>query len=131
MFALGDATSCRDATGAVVPATAQVAMQQAEYLAWNLRAELRAERPLPFRYANLGEMLSLGDNAASVSSLGLLNLDGPLASASRRAIYAARMPTPRQAAKVALSWAVDAAFATVRDAVKAPRRGPPPPPPRL
>ena len=67
-------------------------------------------------------MVSLGDDAASVSALAdLVALSGPLAFAGRRAIYAARMPTQRQAAKVGLSWAVDGAFDLLRKAV-----GPPP-----
>merc|ERR1719482_2172806 len=74
---------------------AQAAMQQADYAAWNVRAALRDERSkmMPFRYADLGEMLSLGDSAGAMSSLGLINLQGPLANLGRRAVYAARMPT--------------------------------------
>ena len=54
-------------------------------------------------------LLSLGDDAATVSALGgAIELEGPLASASRRAVYAARMPTARQAVKVGVSWAIDA-----------------------
>jgi len=69
----------------------------------------------PGRYTALGEMLSLGGNDASVAALaGLVELQGPLASASRRAIYAARMPTVSQAAKVGASWALDIALAAAR-----------------
>ena len=39
-------------------------MQQADYAAWNTRAALLGSPPLPFRYTNLGEMLSLGEDAA-------------------------------------------------------------------
>ena len=80
---------------------------------------MRPDSPtLPFRYANLGEMLSLGEDAASVSALGtLVKLSGPLAYASRRAVYAARMPTVKQAAKVGISWGIDAAFAAARKAM--------------
>ena len=71
-------------------------------------------------------MLSLGDDAASISALGqLVKLSGPLAFAGRRAVYAARMPTPKQAAKVGLSWAIDAAFSVARKVVEPPgKRGP-------
>ena len=119
LFALGDATTVTDAAGDRAPSTAQAAMQQADYAAWNVRAALRADSPvLPFRYANLGEMLSLGEDAASVSALGtLVKLSGPLAYASRRAVYAARMPTVKQAAKVGISWGIDAAFAAARKAM--------------
>ena len=126
LFALGDATGVTDAAGQPAPPTAQAAMQQADYAAWNVRASLVVDGPpaLPFRYANLGEMLSLGEDAASVSALGqLVKLSGPLASASRRAVYAARMPTPQQAAKVGLSWAVDAAFGVARRVLVPPTEG--------
>ena len=47
------------------------------------------------------------------------------AFAGRRAVYAARMPTPKQAAKVGLSWAIDAAFSVARKVVGPPsKRGP-------
>lgn len=104
--ALGDGAAIVDAAGVRAPSTAQAAMQQADYAAWNVRAAIRDDAAvLPFRYAALGEMLSLGQDAASVSALGqLVKLSGPLASVSRRAVYAARMPTPSQAAKVGISW---------------------------
>uniref|UniRef100_A0A7S4F6D1 FAD/NAD(P)-binding domain-containing protein n=1 Tax=Chrysotila carterae TaxID=13221 RepID=A0A7S4F6D1_CHRCT len=116
VHALGDVASINDASGASVPSTAQSAMQQAEYAAWNVRAALRGERPLAFRYANLGEMLSLGGAEASLSSLGVFNFEGPVASAARRAVYAARMPTASQASRVGLSWAVDAVLAAAKKA---------------
>ena len=117
IFGLGDAAAVTDARGDRAPPSAQAAMQQAEYAAWNLRASLRGDALLPFRYANLGEMVSLGGDSAAVSALGLLQLDGPLASTSRRAVYAARMPTAKQAAKVGFSWAVDKAFDVARRAI--------------
>jgi len=119
LFALGDVSTCVDARGTRPPSTAQAAMQQADYAAWNVRAALQGARPLPFRYAALGEMLSLGDSSAALSALGLINLQGPLASASRRAVYAARMPTTRQATKVGISWAVDALLGATSKALGA------------
>lgn len=107
LYALGDGAATTDAGGVSAPPTAQAAMQQANYVGWNMRADLRGQRGLSWRYADLGEMVSLGGDEAAVSALGLLKLKGPLASASRRAVYAARMPTPKQAAKVGASWAVD------------------------
>ena len=78
VYALGDAASCGETAETVgaTPSTAQAAMQQADYTAWNVRAALRGEKLLPFRFQDLGEMLSLGDDAASLSSLGLVNLKG-------------------------------------------------------
>ena len=118
LFALGDGAACeRAAPGlAPTPSTAQAAMQQADYAAWNVRAALRDEpnKMMSFRYADLGEMLSLGDSAGSMSSLGLINLQGPLANLGRRAVYAARMPTSQQAVRAGLSWAVDSVVGAMK-----------------
>ena len=78
---------------------------------------MRNERMLPL-LRGLGEMLSFG-GADAAPSLGLLELKGPLAAASRRAVYAARMPTAKQAAKVGASWAIDAAINTALGAIAA------------
>lgn len=47
-----------------------------------------------FRFFSLGEMLSLGDTNATITSLGgWVTLSGPIAALGRRAAYALRMPT--------------------------------------
>lgn len=103
IFALGDAADCHDAGGQSIPATAQAAVQQAQYAAWNLWASI-TERPLlPFRYQNLGEMMTLGTDTATLSGLGL-TLDGPLAYVARRLAYLYRMPTLDHQIKVGLNW---------------------------
>ena len=103
-------------------ATAQVALQQAMVAGWNVYAslmygsdssdnnnhenendkqQLRREL-LPFRYLDLGEMLTLGTDDESITSLGgLITLDGAGASVLRRLIYAVRMPKARQASVAA------------------------------
>ncbi len=103
IFALGDLADCRDAEGQQVPNTAQAAYQQADYLAWNLWASLTGRPLLPFRYSHLGEMLTLGTDAAAFSGLGL-KLDGSLAYTLRRLAYLYRMPTLNHQLKVGLNW---------------------------
>ena len=103
IFALGDVTDCRDATGQQVPATAQAAFQQSDYCAWNIWASL-TERPLlPLRYQALGEMMTLGIDNATLSGLGM-KLDGPLAYLARRLIYLYRLPTWQHQLTVGLNW---------------------------
>ena len=87
---------------------------QAECVARNVRAVLRGEKAEPFRYAPLGEMLALGGSDASISALGMLQMEGSFAGHSRRAVYAARMPTPRQKARAGLGWAAGAVFDAVQ-----------------
>ena len=47
--------------------TAQVAFQQADYVAWNLWAAINRRPLLPFKYQHLGDMMSLGRSAGAVS----------------------------------------------------------------
>lgn len=103
IFALGDLADCRDATGQKVPATAQVAIQQADYCAWNLWASLTSRPLLPFRYQPLGEMMTLGTNNATVSGLGL-KLDGSLGYLTRRLAYLYRLPTLKHQLAVGFNW---------------------------
>jgi len=109
VFVLGDCASVQDT---LLPATAQVALQQAGTLANNLQiawkntllGEAIHQQDQPklqeFVYFSLGEMMSLGDFHGSISSLnGWVNLNGPLAAIGRRAVYAFRMPTLWQSVK--------------------------------
>ncbi len=103
IFALGDLAACQDADGKEVPATAQVAIQQADYTAWNIWALLTARPLLPFRYFPLGEMMTLGTDNATLTGLGI-ELDGPLAHLVRRLAYLYRLPTLDHQIKVAFNW---------------------------
>ena len=91
-----------------LPATAQVAFQQADYAAWNIWASINGKSLLPFRYQHLGDMMLLGTRDAAMTPLGIdgLTVDGPLAAAARKAAYLYRMPTANHAAKVGASWAL-------------------------
>jgi demethylphylloquinone reductase len=103
IFALGDIADGRDADGQFVPATAQAAFQQADYAGWNIWASLTDRPQLPFRYQNLGEMMALGSDNATLSGLGL-RLNGPIAHVARRMIYLSRMPTLEHQVRVGFNW---------------------------
>jgi NADH dehydrogenase len=103
IFALGDIAECLDAEGKQIPATAQVAFQQADYTAWNIWATLTNRPLLPFRYQNLGEMMALGIDNATLTGLGI-TLQGPLAFVARRLAYLYRMPTLEHQLKVGFNW---------------------------
>lgn len=103
IFALGDLADGVDATGKTVPTTAQSALQQADYAAWNIWASLTGRPLLPFRYQHLGEMMTLGADNATLSGLGL-KLDGSLAHVVRRLTYLYRMPTLDHQIRVGLNW---------------------------
>lgn len=103
IFALGDLAECHDAAEQQVPGTAQAAVQQADYAAWNIWASLTNRPLLPFRYQNLGEMMTLGIDNATLTGLGV-KLDGPLAAIARRLAYLYRLPTLEHQIKVGINW---------------------------
>jgi NADH dehydrogenase len=103
IFALGDLALTIDESGKTVPSTAQSALQQADFAAWNIWAMINSHPLLSFRYNNLGEMLSLGLDNATMSGLGV-ELDGPLAYLTRRLVYLYRLPTLEHQIKVGLNW---------------------------
>ncbi|MEH2325066.1 MAG: NAD(P)/FAD-dependent oxidoreductase [Nostoc sp.] len=105
IFALGDLADCHDIEGQQVPATAQAAFQQADYTAWNIWASLTNRPLLPFRYQQLGEMMALGIDNATLTGLGI-KLDGSLASVARRIAYLYRLPTLDHQLKVGFNWLV-------------------------
>ncbi|MEL6221980.1 MAG: NAD(P)/FAD-dependent oxidoreductase [Cyanobacteria bacterium J06627_8] len=105
IFALGDLAACQDAEGQSIPSTAQAAFQEAQYAAWNIWASMTGRSLLPFRYQNLGEMLTLGTGTATLAGLGV-TLDGPLAHIARRLAYLYRMPTLDHQMKVGLNWII-------------------------
>jgi demethylphylloquinone reductase len=105
IFALGDLAECYDVEGQQVPATAQAAFQESDYAAWNIWASLTNRPLLPLRYQQLGEMMALGIDNATLTGLGM-KLDGPLAYVARRVAYLYRLPTLEHQLKVGFNWLV-------------------------
>lgn len=105
IFVLGDLADCHDAISQKIPATAQAAIQQADYAAWNIWASLTQRPLLPFRYQSLGEMMTLGLDNATLTGLGI-KLDGQVAHILRRLIYLYRLPTLDHQLKVGFNWIV-------------------------
>ena len=104
VFAVGDVAAV-SAEGAPLPSTAQVAFQQADYVAWNVWAAV-AERPLlPFKYQHIGDMMTTGAADAAVAlPVGDVTVDGVAGAALRRAAYLYRMPTDAHRARLAGAW---------------------------
>lgn len=120
VYALGDAASA--SSGGKYFGTAQIAVQQAEYAAWNAWASLTENPKLEYRYAHLGEMMVLGSRNATVTTSVGLELEGSAAWAARRIAYLARMPTDRHRARVATSWAANPLLSGMSDFVKETRK---------
>ncbi len=100
-FAIGDISVIEGMED--LPITAQVAMQQGNYLANNLELLIQGKDPLPFEFKDNGEMISLGIGEASISGLGV-TLSGKLAFEARRLIYASKLPDITESLKSASSW---------------------------
>ncbi|CAI5465349.1 unnamed protein product [Closterium sp. Yama58-4] len=106
VFALGDAACVPDGNGRPLPATAQVAFQQADYVGWNIWAAINNRPLLPFRYQHLGELVLLGskDAAASVGFIDDFLIEGRAAHTARKLAYLYRLPTNEHRARVGVSW---------------------------
>ncbi|XP_027341715.1 alternative NAD(P)H-ubiquinone oxidoreductase C1, chloroplastic/mitochondrial isoform X1 [Abrus precatorius] len=115
IFALGDSSALRDSNGRILPATAQVAFQQADFTGWNLWAAINGRPLLPFRFQNLGEMMTLGRNDATVSPSFVegLTLEGSIGHAARKIAYLIRLPTDEHRLKVGISWLTKSAIDSV------------------
>lgn len=122
LYALGDCAlfPTTDANGGY-SGTAQVAVQQADYAAWNLWASLTGRSKLEYRYMHLGEMLVLGARDGCVSTTVGVEVDGAAAWTLRRAAYLARMPTDRHRTKVATKWALDKSVCGIASSFAQPR----------
>jgi demethylphylloquinone reductase len=117
LFAAGDIASLeadgeRDGDGDAEsttpppPATAQVAFQQASCLAENLLRARRGQPLEPFRFQDLGEMISLGRGEASLVAGGF-TLAGAAAFQVRRLAYLSRLPGRPHQLRVAAGWLAD------------------------
>ncbi|KAD5802672.1 hypothetical protein E3N88_14032 [Mikania micrantha] len=112
IFAVGDSSALRDPKGKMLPATAQVAFQQADFAGWNIWAAINNRPLLPFRFQNLGEMMVLGRNDAAItpSFIEGVTLEGPIGHAARKLAYLIRLPTDEHRVKVGMSWLAKSAI---------------------
>jgi NADH:ubiquinone reductase (H+-translocating) len=75
VFVVGDLASLTDENGHPYPGVAQVAMQQAQQAARNIIRSVGNEPHAEFHYKNLGNMATIGRNAA-IADLGWLQASG-------------------------------------------------------
>jgi NADH dehydrogenase len=75
---VGDLATLKSPDGTPYPGVAQVAMQQATHAARNIARRIAGEAPTAFRYRNLGNMATIGRNAA-VADFGWLRMKGYIA----------------------------------------------------
>lgn len=101
VFVLGDAAA--PSVPPKLSGTAQLAFQQADLLAKNIKAAI-ANAPLQSReYEEMGEAVSLGTENAAVM-VGEHAFAGAVARQARFALYTSRLPTWQHRLKVGASW---------------------------
>ena len=93
IFALGDCAAAPwEDKGALVPPRAQAAFQEAAYLAQAIPRLIRGDKLNPFRYNDLGSLVSLGDAEAIGTLMGLargagIRIEGLLARLIYKWLY--------------------------------------------
>jgi len=102
----GDGAAVPDlTTGGISPPTAQHAMRQAWRLGENLAATIRGDAVRPFRYRNLGALVSLGRYKGVARVVGI-RLKGFPAWFLHRTYHLTRIPTLNRKVRVMLDWTV-------------------------
>lgn len=102
----GDCAAVPDlVTGGTSPPTAQHSLRQARRMAANIAATLHGEELQPFRYRNLGVLVSLGRYKGVARVLGI-KLKGFPAWFLHRSYHLARVPTFNRKVRIALDWTV-------------------------
>jgi NADH dehydrogenase len=102
IFALGDIAKV-EAVAPILVGTAQLASQESNLLAANVKAFLNGERLRIRVFEELGEAVSLGTSNAVVLVSGNV-VGGLLARDARFALYTSRLPTWQHRIKVGASW---------------------------
>ncbi|HEY8228145.1 MAG TPA: NAD(P)/FAD-dependent oxidoreductase [Pyrinomonadaceae bacterium] len=102
VFALGDIAYYPDAAP-ILAGTAQLAFQEADLAAGNVKAFLAGHELKKRQFEELGETVSLGTEKAAVLTGGKA-FGGPLARQARFALYTARLPTWHHRLRVGASW---------------------------
>ena len=103
IFVIGDAAYLEE-KGTPLPMVAQVAMQQAQFVAHNILADLGKTPLREFRYKNLGSMATIGRNAAVASVFGV-NFSGHLAWVVWLTIHLIALIGFRNRLIVLINWA--------------------------
>ncbi len=105
VFVVGDAAGATDSEGELYPQVAQVAIQQGRHAAALIEAMTSgAPSDAPFRYADLGQMATIGRNAAVLQTPGGLKLTGFLAWAGWLLVHIVKLVGFRNRVSVFVNW---------------------------
>jgi NADH dehydrogenase len=120
VFALGDCSSLPGEDGKPLPTTAQVARQEAVFLARSLARHLKRNQPLAeFRFRDMGSLVSLADYAAygTLGSYGFFRggfLKGHVAHIAHAALYRMHQMDLYGPVRGGVTWLADDLIRAVR-----------------
>ncbi len=105
VFAVGDVAGATDPGGDLYPQVAQVAIQQGRHVAGLVEAlDSGAAADAPFAYRDLGQMATIGRNAAVLQTPGGLTLTGFLAWAGWLLVHLVNLVGFRNRVSVFVNW---------------------------
>jgi NADH:ubiquinone reductase (H+-translocating) len=120
VFALGDCSTLSGPNGRPLPTTAQVARQQAVFLARSLAGHLKQHKPLAeFHFRDMGSLVSLGDYAAygTLGSYGFFRggfVKGRVAQLAHATLYRMHQMDLYGPARGGVTWLADDLTRAVR-----------------
>lgn len=103
IFVIGDMASLKDEKGRPLPGVAQVAMQQGKWAAANIRRAIAGEPARPFHYMDLGNLATIGRNAA-VADIRGVTLSGFIAWLIWAGVHIMNLVGFRNRVLVGLQW---------------------------
>lgn len=109
VWAIGDCAVNTDSEGRPYPATAQHAVQEAKYLAENLKRALKGSPTLPCDISSRGALAAIGCRTGVAKVFGV-KLSGFPAWFLYRTAYLLKMPGWSRKVRVALDWTIGLFF---------------------
>ncbi|NNF58972.1 MAG: NAD(P)/FAD-dependent oxidoreductase [Rhodothermaceae bacterium] len=104
VFAVGDLAGATDPTGQLYPQVAQVAIQQGIHAAKEIERAMRGIQPEAFQYKDLGQMATIGRNAAILEFPSGRGLKGLLAWLGWAVIHVVNLVGFRNRLSVLINW---------------------------
>lgn len=106
IFAIGDIARVKNKDGAIIPALAQVAVQEAKIVAENIKRSIDNQNLKPFQYKNAGTLISLGQWMAA-GEISNFVLWGHFTWWIWRTIYLSKLISWPKKMKVAVDWTIN------------------------
>jgi len=111
VYAVGDNSSFEDPkTQRPLPATGQVAFQEAQAVVKNIRNDIKGKEKKPFKFTQLGFAVAYGEKTAVANLLGALRLDGLFGWFTWKFAYLKHLMSIRPKLKSALDWVFDITY---------------------